>query len=43
MTTEHMLSLGGKEISRRIFLKQLQSALRHPTKRGKWRIDQVAG
>ena len=43
MTTEHMLSLGAKEISRRIFLKQLQSALRHPTKRGKWRIDQAAG
>jgi leucyl/phenylalanyl-tRNA--protein transferase len=40
MTTEHMLSLGAKEIPRRIFLKQLQSALRHPTKRGKWRIDE---
>jgi leucyl/phenylalanyl-tRNA--protein transferase len=43
MTTEHMLSLGAKEVSRRIFLKQLHSALRHPTKRGKWRIDQLAG
>ncbi len=40
MTTEHMLSLGAKELSRRIFLKQLQGALRHPTKRGKWRIDE---
>lgn len=39
MTTEHMLSLGAKELSRRIFLRQLNSALRHPTKRGKWRID----
>jgi len=39
MTTEHMLSLGAKEISRRIFLKQLQGSLRFPTKRGKWRID----
>jgi leucyl/phenylalanyl-tRNA--protein transferase len=39
MTTEHMLRLGGKEISRRMFLKQLRSALHHPTKRGKWRID----
>jgi leucyl/phenylalanyl-tRNA--protein transferase len=39
MTTEHMLNLGAKEIPRRIFLKQLQSALRHSTKRGKWRID----
>jgi len=41
MTTEHLLSLGAQELSRRIFLNQLQSALRHPTKRGKWRIDQL--
>jgi leucyl/phenylalanyl-tRNA--protein transferase len=40
MTTEHMLRLGAKELSRRVFLKQLQTALRHPTKRGKWRIDE---
>jgi leucyl/phenylalanyl-tRNA--protein transferase len=40
MTTEHMLSLGAKELSRRIFLKQLQGALRFSTKRGKWRIDE---
>jgi leucyl/phenylalanyl-tRNA--protein transferase len=40
MTTEHMLRLGAKELSRRLFLKQLQAALRHPTKRGKWRIDE---
>src|SRR5258706_12235993 len=39
MTTEHLVSLGAQELSRRIFLKQLQSAMRHPTKRGKWRID----
>jgi leucyl/phenylalanyl-tRNA---protein transferase len=39
MSTDHMKSLGAKEISRRIFLKQLRSALRHPTKRGKWRIN----
>jgi leucyl/phenylalanyl-tRNA---protein transferase len=38
MTTEHMMSLGAKEVSRRIFLKQLHLALEHPTKRGKWRI-----
>jgi leucyl/phenylalanyl-tRNA--protein transferase len=37
MTTEHLLTLGAKEISRRLFLKRLRSALRHPTKRGKWR------
>jgi len=42
MTTEHLVSLGAQELSRRIFLKQLQSAMRHPTKRGKWRIDSPA-
>jgi leucyl/phenylalanyl-tRNA--protein transferase len=41
MTTDHLLSLGAKEISRRIFLKRLHSALRHPTKRGKWRVEQL--
>jgi leucyl/phenylalanyl-tRNA---protein transferase len=39
MTTEHMISLGAKEIPRRIFLKRLQSALRHSTKRGKWHVE----
>ena len=39
MTTEHLLGLGAREMSRRIFLRRLQSALRHPTKRGKWRIE----
>jgi leucyl/phenylalanyl-tRNA--protein transferase len=38
MTTEHMMSLGAREVSRRIFLKQLHLALEHPTRRGKWRI-----
>ena len=40
MTTEHMMSLGAREVSRRVFLKQLRSALQHPTKRGKWRIKE---
>ena len=39
MTTEHLMSLGAKEMPRRIFLKRLQGALRDPTRRGKWRID----
>ena len=38
MTTDHLLSLGAQEIPRRMFLKRLHSALRHPTKRGKWRV-----
>jgi leucyl/phenylalanyl-tRNA--protein transferase len=40
MTTDHMVSLGAKEMPRRIFLKRLQGALRHPTKRGKWRASE---
>ena len=39
MTTEHMLRFGAKELPRRVFLKRLQSALGHPTKRGRWRIE----
>ena len=39
MTTEHMLSLGAKELPRRIFLKRLQLALRYPTKRWRWHAD----
>jgi leucyl/phenylalanyl-tRNA---protein transferase len=39
MTTEHMMSLGAKEVPRRIFLKRLQSALRHATRRGKWHVE----
>ena len=39
MTTDHMYRLGAREISRRIFLKKLQSALRHSTKRGKWHVE----
>ena len=40
LATEHMLSLGAKEVPRRIFLKQLGAALKQPSKRGKWRITQ---
>ncbi len=39
MATEHMHRLGAKEIPRRIFVKKLHSALRHSTKRGKWRVE----
>jgi leucyl/phenylalanyl-tRNA--protein transferase len=40
MATEHLISLGAKEMPRRIFLKRLHGALRHPTKRGKWRTSE---
>jgi len=39
MTTEHMLSLGAKELPRRIFLKRLQLALHYPTRRWRWRAN----
>jgi len=41
MTTDHMTRLGAREVPRRIFLKRLKSALSHPTKRGKWRVEEV--
>jgi leucyl/phenylalanyl-tRNA--protein transferase len=37
MATDHMISLGAKEIPRRLFLRRLRSTLHHPTKRWKWR------
>jgi leucyl/phenylalanyl-tRNA--protein transferase len=39
MTTEHMLRLGAKKIPRRYFLKRLNRALRHRTKKGRWRLE----
>lgn len=41
MTTDHMSRLGAREVPRRIFLKRLKSALSHPTKRGKWRVEEA--
>lgn len=37
VTTSHMLSLGAREVPRTAFLESLDSALRHPTRRGSWR------
>jgi len=39
MRTEHMIRFGAREISRRAFLKRLRSAVRYPTRRGKWRLE----
>ena len=36
VTTQHLLTLGAKEIPRRVFLKRLHMSLRFPTLRGKW-------
>jgi len=36
MTTAHLLRFGARELSRRVFLKRLDEALRSPSKKGKW-------
>jgi leucyl/phenylalanyl-tRNA--protein transferase len=36
MTTQHLLSLGAKELPRQVFLKRLMEALKSPSKKGKW-------
>ncbi|MGH7771755.1 MAG: leucyl/phenylalanyl-tRNA--protein transferase [Candidatus Binatia bacterium] len=36
VTTQHLISLGAKEVPRRVFLKRLQNALSFPTMKGKW-------
>ena len=38
VTTDHMLGLGAREISRKAFLAQLARSLAAPTVRGKWRL-----
>ena len=39
VTTEHLLSLGAKEIPRSLFFKRLEKALAFPTKKGKWDVS----
>jgi len=39
VTTRHLLSLGAREISRKVFLKQLDAALELPTIRGSWSVE----
>ncbi len=36
VTTQHLISLGAKEIPRKRFLKLLANALQEPTRQGKW-------
>jgi len=38
MTTAHLKSFGACEIPRSVFLQKLKSALKAPTKRGKWKF-----
>lgn len=37
LKTEHLLSLGAKEMPRKLFLRRLKTALEFPTLRGTWR------
>ena len=39
VTTRHLLSLGAKEVPRRVFLKKLEDALVFPTVKGRWDAD----
>ena len=36
VSTKHLINFGAREIPRKDFLKQLEKALRFPTKRGRW-------
>ncbi|MBI4526298.1 MAG: leucyl/phenylalanyl-tRNA--protein transferase [Deltaproteobacteria bacterium] len=39
VTTRHLISLGAQEMSRKLFLRKLEKALRFSTIRGKWDIN----
>jgi leucyl/phenylalanyl-tRNA--protein transferase len=39
VTTPHLLSLGAKEVPRKIFLEELGAALEFPTMRGRWDVE----
>ena len=39
VTTRHLLSLGAKEVPRKVFLKKLREAVAAPTLKGKWNAD----
>ena len=39
VTTRHLLSLGAKEMPRKLFLEKLRAALQFPTFRGVWNVE----
>jgi leucyl/phenylalanyl-tRNA--protein transferase len=39
--TEHLASLGAEEWPRSLFLKSLERAVRQPTRKGRWRLDEA--
>ena len=42
MTTAHLLSLGAREIKRKVFLKKLKKCLEQPTLKGNWNSHSVS-
>lgn len=40
VTTRHLLSLGAKEVPRKVFLKKLGAALKFPTLKGNWEAEE---
>lgn len=43
VTTEHLMSLGAREIPRSEFMAMLRKALELPTRRGKWTVKDAGG
>ena len=43
VTTDHLLRLGARELSRARFMKELQRALKRPTLQGLWRFSNAEG
>ena len=43
VTTDHLMRLGAREISRARFIKELQRGLKSPTYQGVWRFSEMAG
>lgn len=43
VTTEHLMQFGAREVPRSHFLKELQHALKQPTRQGLWRFGEAGG
>jgi len=41
VTTAHLMRFGAREISRSRFLEELQRALKHPTRQGRWHFSEA--
>jgi len=43
VTTEHLVQFGAREVPRTHFMKELQHALKQPTRQGLWRFSEAGG